>query len=230
MGGYDYIPTNLADFVGWLRNFVTQLIVYKTEVGASDAEVETFQNDLVWLQYYADNTELIESTTADFNRGKEIFQNSDFDAEMPDAPAFIIPKPPDTKPKAALRRRIRRAVGRYERADDYTDNIGRALGVVKDPTRVNLADMKPTKITVAAEGGDRIVVTYSKQGKADALLAEREIDGKWTRIGTPNYSPWVDDTPSPEGKSEKRSYRFRFMIRGEAVGEYTEVFEIYSQP
>jgi len=77
---------------------------------------------------------------------------------------------------------------------------------------------------------DVVEIAFNKQGQT-AIRFQRETgDDKWTNVGDATSSPFVDETPSPDGKPEKRRYRAVYLAKNQPVGQYSDIVTVVTTP
>lgn len=227
----DWLPMALPDLLVWLTNFVAKLKEYQSTFNTDSGEIKTFDDDILWLTYYINLSEQIEADKKGVNGEKKTYVDGAVKATMSPVQSFNYPPAPGSPITPGLRKRIRNLAARIKLMTAvYTEAIGLEMGIaiIKPAPAISTFKVEPKE--VSAQANDKVKITFSL-GIADAVCCEMSLDGmKYKKVGTPNYSPYFDETESVNGKSEKRFYRFQGMIKGNVIGELSNIYTVQTIP
>lgn len=98
-----------------------------------------------------------------------------------------------------------------------------------DGDSISPADLKPP-IKPQALIDDRVEIAFKKLGQAAIRMQRETGDDKWTNVGDATSSPFIDETPSPDGKPEKRRYRAIYLAKNQPVGQYSDIVTVVTTP
>jgi len=104
------------------------------------------------------------------------------------------------------------------------------LGITDPPNNALPPESKKPTLKGAPMIDDRVSITFNKQGMKAVRIQMRRNNGSFTNIGDPTTSPFIDETPSIDGKPEKREYRAIYLDKNEPVGQYSDIITVYSTP
>jgi hypothetical protein len=229
------IPRTDNELMVWLNNFASSFASHAAALGFNDAEVAQVRADAAMLNYLiGDLVPAYKAALATRTAYKTLIMSGPVGAPGGDPPPDpSVAAPPATVPPGVVPR-LRRLVQRIQVAPGYTDAVGSELGITNgDSAGAGAPDAaaKP-KARAAALSGSRVRVEFNKAG-FDGVQVESRRAGEagWQRLGTDNYSPYVDERPPVEaGKPEVREYRLRFVSRDEPVGEWSDIISVSTAP
>lgn len=226
------IPRTEPELVVWFNNFSTNLPLHSAALGLTSDTVDDVARDAAVLQYLVgDLVPAFQSALQSRTAYKNLLKDGPVGTPPP-----AVPPPPavGAHPEVVLPgilTRLRQLVARIKASPAYNETIGRSLGIVGDEPAGPAGPAKPTAKASAQPGGD-VKIEFSKAG-FDGVVVEGRRGGEqaWSRLGTDNFSPYLDTRPSLEaGKPEVREYRLRFLERDEAVGEWSDIISVSTTP
>lgn len=218
----------------WLKNFTQALASHAATLGLTPADVASAQADASMFDYLiGDLLPAFQSAMQARTAYKNLIRNGPVGSpggDPPSAPAN--PAPPATVAPGIVPR-LRKLIQRIKAAPNYTEAIGQDLDIIGTETNApdDIANAKPT-----AKGfpqpGSQVRIEFNK-GNFDGVLVEgrRKGDADWTALGQDLYSPFIDTrAPAQPGTPEVREYRLRFILRDEAVGEWSDIIAVVTTP
>jgi hypothetical protein len=231
------IPRTDNELMLWLNNFSASFVAQAAALGFTEADVNSVKADAAMLNYLVgDLLPTYQSALQSRTAYKSLIKDG-----PTGVPGGALPAAPSTAAAPAVVApgivpRIRQMVARIKVAPAYNDSIGISLGIAEaessGPGRsVQSGDAKPTA-KAAALAGSQVRIEFSK-GRFDGVQIEARRAGEtvWTSLGTDNYSPFVDSRPPVEaGKPEVREYRLRYVVRDEAVGDWSDIISATTRP
>ncbi|HJQ31464.1 MAG TPA: hypothetical protein VJ866_04780 [Pyrinomonadaceae bacterium] len=225
------IPRTDDVLVNWYTDFAARLAVHATALGLSQADVAAVQADSAMLHYLIrDLVTAYSNAFAASTAYKKIIKDGPIGVQagvIPPAPT--LPAAPAVVP-AGIVPRLRQLIARIKAAPGYTEAIGADLGIVGPDTSPSAPD-KPTGKAIPLDGS-RVRIEFNKAG-FDGVQVESRYAGEtvWQRLGTDNFSPYVDERPPVAAdKPEVREYRLRFISRDEPVGDWSDIITATATP
>jgi hypothetical protein len=103
------------------------------------------------------------------------------------------------------------------------------IGETSGGDAISPADLKPS-LKPQARIDDKIEIAFNKQGQSSIRIQRETGADKWTNVGEATTSPFVDETPSPDGKPEKRRYRAVYLTKNQPVGQYSDIVTVVTMP
>lgn len=226
------IPRTEPELVGWLNNFAAKLPPYTSLLSIDISTMELVVQDAAMLRYLVN--ELLPSYQTALQT-RTAYKNALKDGPLGAVPP---PKPPQiTEPEhpdviaPGIMPRLRQLVARIKASPNYTESIGRDLGIIDEAPAAPVGPIKPTAKAVPLPGGG-VRIEFSKAG-FDGVLIEGSRGGEagFSRLATDNYSPYLDARPPLEaGKPEVRQYRLRYLQRDEPVGDWSDILSATTTP
>jgi len=117
-----------------------------------------------------------------------------------------------------------------KRHPNRTDEALADLGIADTPS----ASISPGDLVPAINGkpmiNDVVELKYNKQGQKACRFELRRGGGDWVKVGDPTESTFIDETPSIDGKPEKREYRGVYLKGNKPFGQYSQILTIYTTP
>lgn len=228
-------PRGDADLMVWLNNFADKINKYTATLGLTPADVTAVQDDAAMLDY------LVGNFLPAYKSGMlscTAYKNLILDGPL-GTPGGDLPTPPDagTPPKMiqpGVIPRLRKLLQRIQGSTGYTEAIGEDLGITgttDGAAALDPATAKPTARAVALPKSE-VRIEFDKR-RFDGVVIEARHPGEkdWSRLGTDNYSPYLDTrTPTTPGQPEIREYRLRYILRDEEVGEWSDIISATTTP
>ncbi len=228
-----YYPSRIADQTPWLENFGAKLPGYVATLGLAQNVVDANLAGCRFLiyvlsQYLATVRAFGPATTESVDL---VMTGSGPNAVV--LPVFTAPVLPDgvaPVPPGVLTR-LFDLIGDLKRATNYTDVIGKDLGVVapEDATQHAAPGMK-LKIEQGA-ACQCVRLSFFKYGHMGVYIESKRGGGPVEFLTVDTESPYVDDRALlVAGEPETRSYRMRFWDKGTPNGEWTDWTDINVGP
>jgi hypothetical protein len=214
---FDTIERLLAMLLLQAANLET----YKSQIGATGADIEEVAHDTANLQAIVDYSALVEANKKAINKIKQQLYNGDPDELISPFPVFAGFAPPFPLLAGALERANRRN-RRFKAADDYTKEIGIALGIDGDPSSVASDSVKPTFEASAAATGFAATIIISNRGKSDMwkTYGRRMNSERWAELASgTGKSGNVTIAPTAEGQPERLEVKVQLYKSNEPYGQ-----------
>lgn len=212
-----YLPRKDEERVPWFNNFSRKFGNYAPNLGFTDDEVTGVHNDSAAFDYAV--TQIGNYTTAKAQR-------VDYKNLLKDGPesTVVVAIPPAVSngitpvPVAAgVFVRLSRIVQRIKNHTNYTDDIGKDLGIIGAELNINATIMKPA-LKLTAKGG-KIEVRWTK-GKTDSLYIEVDRGAGWQFLTNNSVPRYTDDEPITVAATWR--YRGIYIIEDKRVGQWSD--------
>lgn len=227
-------PKADADLSIWIKNFGQAFATHATTLGFSAADVEAVQSDAAMFAYLV--SDLLPSYQAAIQARtayKNLLKNGPIGAPGGDPPPAPASGAAPKTVAPGILPRLRQWIQRIKAAPNYTEAIGQdfdIIGTEKDALD-DTATARPTA-KASAQPGSQVRIEFNKRG-FDGVLIEGRRKGEtdWTPLGVDLFSPFIDTRPPVQaGTPEVREYRLRFLLRDEAVGEWSDIISAITTP
>jgi hypothetical protein len=222
----EYMPTADKDKAAWLKNFANKIQGYATTLKISEADLKSVNEDANAFAYILECVELVKTYNLQMTAFKDALRdgsNNNGIAVMPALPKF--PTVP-TMVDEGIFGRIRKLVQNIKSQKAYTEDIGKALGVIGETTTINYDTLKP-ELTAMLTGG-KVVVKW-KKGKADSInIYVKRGAADFVLAGNDAKPPFDDPTPLPS-EATTWIYKGMYVINDTEVGQVSNEVSILVQ-
>lgn len=208
------------------------LPTYKSQVGASEADITAVGEELANLQYvdeYAATTDAKKKTV--FEIKQQVF-NGDPDDGISPFPVFAAAAPPSALVAGCLERAQKRNA-RFKTADGYTKEIGIALGIDGDTPSISPESVKPTLEVTPAQSGYEAAIVVGKRGDATMwkALGRRMNSETWNVLesGT-GKGGTLTVPPTTPGLPEKMQLKIQLYKNNEPYGQQSDPVDVTFNP
>lgn len=208
------------------------LATYKTQVGATGADLTAVSEELGILQYideYAATTDAKKKTVFEI---KQAVFNGDPDDGVSPFPVFAAAAPPAALVAGCLERAQKRNA-RFKTADGYTKEIGIALGIDGDSSSISPDSVKPTLEVTPAQSGYEAAIVVGKRGNATMykVLGRRMNSETWNVIdsGTGKGGS-ITITATTPGLPEKMQLKIQLYKNNEPYGQQSDPVDATFNP
>ncbi len=200
---------------------VANLLTYKSQVGASDADIEEVTHDAANLQAVAEYAAITEANKKTVNKIKQQLYNGEPDEAISPFPAFTKFIPPFDLTAGALERAQKRN-RRFKAADGYSKEIGIALGIEDVSDARPPETVKPSFEAFPAQMGYEAAIVISNRGKSDMwkALGQKGDSQKRSELASgTGKSGDIKITPTEEGKPERMLVMIQLYKANEPYGQ-----------
>jgi len=218
---FSYLPRPDKDRVVWLNNFASKFAQVANALGFPTADVTSVNNDATMFSYLVNQVEVY--TTAKEQRVD--YRNLIKEGPI-GSPAGVMPVAPTTGTvptvvAPGIFPRISQLVGRIKNMPNYTDAMGRDMGIIATAPVIDPTTWKPV-LKIMMKGG-QVEIQWVK-GDADALRIEIENGNTWQLLAVDTVPHFQDTTPST-GPATRR-YRAIYLLEDQPVGQWSDVASI----
>lgn len=226
MAKKDYLPNADKDKSAWLKNFANKLQSYATTLKIGEADLKSVNEDANAFAYILECVELVKTYNLQMTSFKDALRDgvsANGKALMP--PPLTFPTAPPMVDEGIFAR-IRRLVQNIKSQKTYTEDIGKALGIVGETTTVDYNTLKPELSAMLT--GNKVVVKW-KKGKADSInIYVKRGAADFVLAGNDAKPPFDDPTPLPT-EATTWIYKGMYVVNDTEVGQVSNEVSILVQ-
>lgn len=222
----NYLPRAEAQRVLWLNNFVAKINIYAATFGITAAELATLAKMAAIYSYIINLIAQVNTFAKDLTGFKNVLSIAPSGATLSVLPTLTpAVAPPLTQ--AGIFTYISGIVGRIKsNTANYTENIGKELGIVGEEIVFKEADFK--SVVSAEAKKDFVVVNFTKKGVDGVNVYSHPIGSTdanaWEKLGMDNHPPYYDSRPlAVAGQPEIRAYKVMGVLNDEEIGEWSNI-------
>jgi len=213
-------------FSAQIINFANKIGTHATTLSVTPTEVKTVKEDAEFFGYVMEGMTAYRTTAQNFTAYKDLLRNGGIGTlgALPVAPTLPIPVP--TLTEANVQLRFITLIKKCMLSPNFTDAIGKDLGILAAETVFNAQEGKPTFRAEFSSGGHPNLIW--KKGKFQGVEIQKSLDGvNFTKLDK-DFSPdFIDKSPLPEaGKSTIWYYRMIYILNDEIVGTFSDVVAV----
>jgi hypothetical protein len=137
-------------------------------------------------------------------------------AQMPLPPVF---PPAPVAVKDGVFVRVRKLAQNIKTREGYTEDIGKALGIIGENITVDYNTLQP--VLLASVQGGKVVVKW-KKGVANSInMYVRRGNSDFAFAGNDSKPPYDDPTPLPT-EATNWTYRAIYVVNDKEVGQFSD--------
>ena len=217
-----YLPKADKDKAVWLNNFAGKLPSVSTAVGIAAPEVTAVTNDAAMFSYMINLVEIFNTAKEERVTYKNILRDGPVGSIAGALPAMpVVPAPPAAVP-AGIFQRLAQLVQRIKNHPNYTEAIGRTLGIIGAEQIIDTTVMKPV-LKLVKKGGV-IEIQWSK-GHATSIIIQVDRDGSGWKFLAVDTIPHYTDTAHADAPATWK-YRAMYQVGDEPVGQWSDEVRI----
>ena len=217
-----YLPKDNLGKAIWLNNFASKFAVVAPAFGFTPADITAVNGYAAMFNYLINTVETLIAAKENFVKYKSIIRNNAIGSSTGVFPALpVLPAAPAAVP-AGIFLIVAHIVQRIKNHPDYTDALGRDLGIIGAEQTIDTSTMKPV-LKLVFEGG--VWEVQWKKENADAVRIESDNDGTGFKFLAIDSVPHYTDT-TPITAAGTRKYRAMYIINDELVGAWSDVVSI----
>jgi hypothetical protein len=205
---------------------------HQTRYTLTAAQLAQILDDALVYEHLMKARMMLDEDVKEFSAYKKNIMEGDPNVEAGDYPKIELPSMPTltNPPKAGIEKRNQELYNFLKAHPNRTAESLADLGISEsDGDAISPEDLKPA-LKPKARIDDKIEIAFNKQGQSAIRIQRETAADKWTNVGEPTSSPFVDETPSPDGKPEKRRYRAVYLAKNQPVGQYSDIVTIVTTP
>jgi len=216
-----YLPKADKDKVIWLNNFAAKFAAVAVSLGFTPADVASVNSDaamFAWLVALVETFTTAKEERVDY---KNLIRSGAIGSPvgiLPTAP--VVPAAPAAVP-AGIFPRIAKIVQQIKGKSNYTDAIGKDLGIIGAEQTFDTASMKPV-LKLVHKGG--LIEVQWEKGHSDGVRIESDKGSGWQFLAVDTV-PHYNDTTAITAPSTWK-YRSMYFIADEPVGQMSDVISI----
>jgi hypothetical protein len=234
-----YLPFTDSGKRDWLNNFSTQLGTHGATVGVTPAEITEVDNEAKMVAYLLTILDIFKSETHERTTYKELVFDGDASIPLGDPPELpAMPTPPAAVTPGVFKR-VARLAKRIKAHPNYTEAIGKNLGIVGSEQVIDYDNLK-VQVAVRRTDADGVALDFVK-GKMDGVVvysgtivqpAGTPETGTeppvlvWTELNRATTSPFVDTRYNEGNLPETRYYKMRYLKKDLPVGQDSDMISV----
>lgn len=230
-----YLPPTDSGRESWLKNLASKLssTTYSTKFSLTKAQTDGATADSMCFSYGLALVKAASTFEQQTVSHKDAYRNGPVGA-IADTPIFIAPpNAPLLAVAPGIFVRICELVQLIKKNKNYSEDIGRDLGIIGVENAVSSAVADELKVIITAkQAGGKVVIKYVK-GKVDGIMLEckRGNETVFTLVDKITKNTFSDSRPNLiAGQAEARQYRAWCIIKDEIVGVVSNVIIISVDP
>ena len=221
-----FIDLTDEGFSAQINNFANKIGTHATALNISAAEVSAVKDDAEFFSYVMAGMIAYRTTAQNFTAYKVLLRNGGNGTlgALPVAP--VLPSPVPSLTEANVQLRFTSLIKKCMLSPNFTENIGKDLGILAVENIFNPQEGKPTFKADFSSGGHPNLIW--KKGKFQGVEIHKSLDGvNFTKLDK-DFSPdFMDKSPLPEaGKSAVWYYRMIYLLKDEVVGTFSDVVAV----
>ncbi len=217
-------PNRDADFAKWLENLATKLPGYREPLSISAEDIARVVKSSAFFKFMLDRIDIEKSYAQAMVGFKEILRNGGKNENSNGYP----PPPPAARPPEAVEPNVAEFMGRLVKTIkgnvNYTEAIGRDLGIIGSEKSGLSPDMKPV-LKISLNAG-KPVISYKKLAAAGIdLYVSRDNETVFSFLATA-MKPKFEDASVIHGSSEKWGYKAIYRDKDRQIGQFSDVASV----
>ena len=224
-----FLPSGNAQRGIWLNNFKNKLTVALiAKLGLSKEETDALTADTLSFSYCLLLTEAAKTFEHQCVTYQLAMRNGPQEATVIAVPIFSVSGVVPDAVTAGIFNRVSKLVKKIKASANYTNDIGKALGIIGSEMEAKSATDGVMPILSAKVLEGEVQIKYTR-GKNDGIRLEcrRGAETEFTLVEKINKTVYLDKRPNLiVGKPEKREYRGWFFIGDDGVGVMSAVITV----
>ncbi|EIP97047.1 hypothetical protein OpiT1DRAFT_01475 [Opitutaceae bacterium TAV1] len=210
----NYMPVRENDFIKWFQEFLATLTVVAPQVGITEQQLQALRSLYDMLIECEKRVTHLTTLLHSYIAAKNTLLNG---REGETVVFETIAAINGSMVEGGIKDAVVRTVALIKASPNYTEAIGRDLGIEAGPRPAPEWAGKYPTLTGTILGGTRVQITWVK-GRADGVYLEVNRGEGWQIVGTLiTGAVWDDPTPLPPSVTEWR-YRATYVSRNQTVG------------
>ncbi len=222
MTANSFFPSNEADQIVWLTNYVAKLPVNGSICDISGDEITRTQTDIAYqLWLLKDYRPATRRDMTEINTFIALMLNGgNGDGSIHPSPSTF-PAPPPI-PAPGIQKRLFSQVARIKASTHYTEDIGRNLNILSTVVKVDHPIPEFNAVVELGAEGSRVRIDFKKYGHDGIWIESRINSGDWAFLAIDTVKPYLDERPlSVADTHEVREYRIRWWDKSQPHGEWS---------
>ena len=224
-----FLPSGNAQRGVWLNNFKNKLTAALiTKLGLSKEETDGLNADTLIFTYCLSLIEAAKTYEHQCVTFQLAMRNGPQGADVVAVPVLSVSGVIPDAVAAGIFARVLKLVKKIKASASYTDDIGRALGIIGAEMEAKSATDEVMPILTGKTVAGDVQIKYTK-GENDGIRLEskRGLETGFTLLDKINKNVYLDKRPTLViGQPEKREYRSWFFVGDEVVGQVSAVITV----
>ncbi|EIP96978.1 hypothetical protein OpiT1DRAFT_01405 [Opitutaceae bacterium TAV1] len=210
----NYMPVRENDFIKWYQEFLATETRVAPQLGVATAEVANLQALYDALIECEKRITMLTTALHSYTAAKAALLTGREGAPVVFEAVAAMAGSTTT---GGIKDTVVRVVALDKASPNYTEAIGRDLGIVAGPKPAPEWAGKFPVLAGTVVGGTRVQLTWPK-GRADGAYLEVNRGEGWQIIGNIIGASWEDPAPLPAALTEWR-YRATYVVKNQTVGD-----------
>ena len=224
MSKNSYFPTVEAEQIIWLSHYSSKLPINGPICGIDGNEITRTQTDITTqifiLQQWHPSSQL---DAKEATAHKQLILNGTGNEPVPYPQPTLFPNPPPAS-IPGIQKRLFSQIVRIKASLNYTEAIGKDLGIVGTPTTIDHPIPEYSLSVELSTNGPCVRIDFNKYRHDGIWIESRTDGGEWGFLGVDTIKPYLDERPlAPGNTHETREYRLRWWDKSIAHGEWTGI-------
>lgn len=217
-----WLPQRLEALAPWFANFALKFDEFALALGFVAADVTKVQEDDKMVQWLLNAQQAAEANLDAFRQFRDETLYAEKGDPPPVDPPTTLPPQPATLTTTIIERLVK-LVERIQIADNYTETIGEALGIVPNTGGdISPENVKPTIQLFPAQNNYEAAVVVANRGNSDMFNVQSRnmTSDEWTTIKSGvGKSVTFTLTPTTPGQPEKFLVRVQLLKKNAPYGQ-----------
>lgn len=220
----DYVKKSDLDFVVQLNNFKAKLPSYMALFGIAQTTVDAVNADAAYFGFITSSADTAKDYSKSWTQQRNNARRGTGDVPLS---GFPIPVDVSTPPAAILpgvEKRFRQLVKQIKSNANYTEAIGKDLGIVATQP---IPELTAPVLRVKQSGG-KVNIGYTRgSSEGVRIYCKRADEANFTFLDVSTRSPYVDARPNVmDNVAETRQYYAYYIVDDGQVGTQSDTASI----
>lgn len=226
-------PKNQPEINSLLQMWKVKLPDYQTQFNLSGEQINQQFDDAIFYAQQIEARDMLDAEVDELAAYRKQGFTGEMTGTMPAYPTLTLPPLPTAKGvyRPGIEQRNAELYNFLKGHPSRTPEALADLGIGTTTSQPVLVDDLKPHLSGKPRVGDAAAISFDKQGQPKCRIEMRRgSDLNFNSIGEPDTSPFEDETPSVDGKPEKREYRGIYIKNNKPVGQYSDIIVIYTTP
>ncbi len=213
-----YLPKDDSGRNIWLKNFSSKLPAYATKLNLTPAQVDDIQKASAYFDYVLQLTLETENYKTAIVKYKNLLRDG---SENPigTVPQLMAGTAPDAVP-AGIFKRVGSLVALIKLHKNFTESIGKDLGIIGGDVAVDLSTAKPEP-KASLKNGHAYLQWITGHAHAADIKADYGNGQGFVTIARITHNHYLDPHLPPTGSAVVYKYMLRYVFKDEEAGEWS---------
>ena len=229
----DVIPKTDAGLNTLLQLMKLNLPTHAAALGITAGEVSQTERDADTVGLLIPFASAVNAFKEEVVGFKDLIIRGETNSPTPSLPVLNVPDASEVTFTVGIVKRLRLLIRKIKASPNYTEAIGRDLGIVRTSDPISPENVKPTIDLAAASSGYLFSIVVSGRGQSQSwdVLYQRDGETNWEKATTATGKS-VDAaiTPTVAGKPERIKVRVQLKKSNQNYGQSSDISEITLNP